>query len=314
MLTERNLGIIVHIELDPNNRSHLKGRYKETLLVAAAHDANMQIYSIAWGVKNSIKRAITMLFPLLHHGTCIWYIKKNLIARYSSRNVIFLFKSAAFAYRVSEFQQMMRQIRTIWPTVVSYLECAGPSTWSQANFVGNRYNIMANNIAESLNSVFRQQQSFPITSFVQHITTLMQQWFFKRRNASTNCHTAMTSKMKGELRQSFDVGATLDIRNLDKLVFEVGTGAEICTIDLVASYTELLYPVGMELDWVVPNAISSINILPPNTCIAPGRPPTQRRRSRTAWSTSTRKCGQCGGSGHNMQTCRNSTRRSNTCT
>ncbi|XP_022855598.1 uncharacterized protein LOC111376834 [Olea europaea var. sylvestris] len=162
--------------------------------------------------------------------------------------------------------------------------------------------------------------------------------------------------MERELRQSFDAGAALEIRNLDELVFEVGTGAEMCTIDLVgktclcrefqmrqipcahasravcskgislydlcscyyttecwqASYTELLYPIGMESDWIVPDAISSINILPPNIRIAPGCPPTQCRRSRTEWSTSTRKCGQCGGSGHNRQTCRNSTRRSNT--
>ncbi|XP_022843414.1 uncharacterized protein LOC111366966 [Olea europaea var. sylvestris] len=276
MLTEGNPGTIAHIELDPNNRfyfflafgpsirgfrehirsvicvdgRHLKGWNKGTLLLAAAQDANMQIYPIAWDVvdeetnvswywffmklkdivndsnqpvfvsdkKNSIKRPITMLFPLSHHGACIWHIEKNLIARYSSPNVIFLFKSAALAYRVLEFQQMMRQIRTIRPAVPSYLERDGPSTWSPANFVGNRYNIMTNDIAESLNSVLKRQRSFPITSFIQHITTLMQQWFFEQRNASTNYHTALASKMEGELRQSFDASATLDIQNLDELV------------------------------------------------------------------------------------------------
>ncbi|XP_022852317.1 uncharacterized protein LOC111373945 [Olea europaea var. sylvestris] len=164
--------------------------------------------------------------------------------------------------------------------------------------------------------------------------------------------------MEGELRQSFDAGTTLDIRNLDELIFEVGTGVEMCTVNLVgktcscrefqmrqipcahascaacskgislydfysryyttecwqAFYTELLYPVGMESDWIVPDAISSINILPPNIRIALGHPPTQRRRSRAELCTNTQKCGQCGGFGHNKQTYRNLTWRSNTCT
>ncbi|XP_022841856.1 uncharacterized protein LOC111365532 [Olea europaea var. sylvestris] len=196
MLTEKNPGTIAHIELDSNNRflyfflafgpsKSLKGQYKGTLLVAAAQDANLQIYPLAWSVvdgetnaswywffaklkdviddsnqlvfvsdrKKSIKWAITRLFPLSHHGACIWHIEKNLIARYSSSNVIFLFKRAALAYRVSEFDQFMTHIRTIRPSMASYLERAGISTWSRAHFVGNRYNVMTNNIAESLNSV-----------------------------------------------------------------------------------------------------------------------------------------------------------------
>ncbi|XP_022849788.1 uncharacterized protein LOC111371851 [Olea europaea var. sylvestris] len=167
--------------------SHLKGQYKGILLVTAAQDANLQIYPLAWSVvdgktnvswywlfaklkdvvddsnqlvivsdrKKSIKRAITRLFPFSHHGACIWSIEKNLIARYSSSNVIFLFKRAALAYRVSKFDQFMTQIRTIPPSMASYLERVGISTWSRAHFVSNRYNVMTNNIAESLNSILR---------------------------------------------------------------------------------------------------------------------------------------------------------------
>ncbi|XP_022848771.1 uncharacterized protein LOC111371091 [Olea europaea var. sylvestris] len=215
MLTDKNPRTIAHIELDLNNRflyfflafrpsvrgfreymrpvicvdgSHLKGQYKGTLLVAAAQDANLQIYPLAWSVvdgetnvswywffaklkdvvddsnqlvfvsdrKKSIKRAIMRLFPLSHHGACIWHIEKNLIARYSSSNVIFLFKRAVLAYRVSKFDQFMTQRRTIRPSMASYLERASISTWSRAHFVGNRYNVMTNNIAESLNSVLRR--------------------------------------------------------------------------------------------------------------------------------------------------------------
>ncbi|XP_022842149.1 uncharacterized protein LOC111365876 [Olea europaea var. sylvestris] len=359
MLTENNPGTIAHIELDSNNRflyfflafgpsvcgfreymrpvicvdgSHLKGQYKGTLLLAAAQNANLQIYPLAWSVvdgetnaswywffaklkdviddsnqlvfvsdrKKSIKRAITRLFPLSHHGACIWHIEKNLIARYSSSNVIFLFKRAALAYRVSEFDQFMTQIRTIRPSMASYLERAGISTWSRAHFVGNRYNVMTNNIAESLNSVLRRQRSFPITSLIENITSLMQRWFYERKSASTKCSTTVTSKIDDELRKSFDAGATLPVRNLDELVFEVGIATELCTVDLIeywrAAYNEVPHPVGRESDWVVSQSIRSIEVLPPNIRRAPGRPPTQRQRSRTERSTLRRKCGRCGGS------------------
>ncbi|XP_022866127.1 uncharacterized protein LOC111385938, partial [Olea europaea var. sylvestris] len=265
--------------------SHLKGQYKGTLLVAAAQDANLQIYPLAWSVvdretnaswywffaklkdvindsnqlvfvsdrKKSIKQAITRLFPLSHHGACIWHIEKNLIARYNSSNVIFLFKRAALAYHVSEFDQFMTQIRTIRPSMASYLERAGISTWSRAHFVGNRYNVMTNNIAESLNSVLRRQRSFSITSLIEDIMSLMQRWFYERKSASTKCSTTVTPKIDDELRKSFDVGATLPVRNLDELVFEVGIATELCTVDLIeywrAAYNEVIHPVGRESDW-----------------------------------------------------------------
>ncbi|XP_022856746.1 uncharacterized protein LOC111377846 [Olea europaea var. sylvestris] len=322
--------------------SHLKGQYKGTLLVAATQDANLQIYPLAWSVvdgetnaswywffaklkdviddsnqlvfvsdrKKSIKRAITRLFPLSHHGACIWHIEKNLIARYSSSNVIFLFKRAALAYRVSEFDQFMTQIRTIRPSMASYLERAGISTLSRAHCVGNRYNVMTNNIAESLNSVLRQQRSFPITSLIENITSLMQRWFYKRKSASTKCSTTVTPKIDDELRKSFDAGATLPMRQIPcSHASRAACAKEKSLYDLCSSYytteywraayNEVLHPIGRESDWVVPQSIRSVEILPLNIRRAPGRPPTQRQRSRTERSTLRRKCGRCGGSGHN---------------
>ncbi|XP_022852007.1 uncharacterized protein LOC111373675 [Olea europaea var. sylvestris] len=262
MLTEKNPGTIAHIELDSNNRflyfflafgpsvrdfreymrpiicvdgSYLKGQYKGTLLVAAlkdvVDDSNQLVFML--DRKKSIKRAITRLFPLSHHSTCIWHIEKNLIARYSSSNVIFLFKRATLAYRVSEFDQFMTQIRTIRPSMASYLERAGISTWSQAHFVGNQYNVMTNNITESLNSVLRRHKSFPIISLIENITSLIKRWFYERKSASTKCSTTVTPKIDDELRKSFDAGATLPVRNLDELVFEIGIATELCTTDLI---------------------------------------------------------------------------------
>lgn len=124
----------------------------------------------------------------------------------------------------------------------------------------------------------------------------------------------MTPKIDDELRKSFDAGATLQVRNLDEFVFEVGVATELCIINLIgntcpcrefqmrqiscshasratsskgkslydlcspyyttecwrAAYNEVLHPVGRGLDWVVPQSIPSVEVLPLNIHRAPG--------------------------------------------
>ncbi|XP_022883396.1 uncharacterized protein LOC111400202 [Olea europaea var. sylvestris] len=176
--------------------------------------------------------------------------------------------------------------------MASYLERAGISTWSRANFVGNRYNIMTNNIAESLNSVLRQQRSFSITSLVENITSLMQRWFYERKRESTKCSTTMTPKIDEELRKSFDAGATLPMRQIPcSHASRAACAKEKSLYDLYSpyytiecwrtAYNEVLHPIGQESDGVVPRSIHSIEVLPPSIRRVPGRPPTQRQRSIT---------------------------------
>ncbi|XP_022861665.1 uncharacterized protein LOC111382036 [Olea europaea var. sylvestris] len=225
------------------DESHLKGQYKETLLVAATQDANLQMYPPAWSVVDGETNAswywfFVKLKDVIDNSNqlCLHLAyRENLIAKYSSSNVIFLFKWAVPAYRISKFDLLMTEIRTIRPSMTSYLERAGISTWSWANFVGNRYNIMTNNIAESLNSVLRRQQSFPITSLVENITSSIQRWFYERKSASTKYSTTVTPKIDDELRKSFNASATLLVRNLDELFFKVGVATELCTINLIGN-------------------------------------------------------------------------------
>ncbi|XP_022854522.1 uncharacterized protein LOC111375843 [Olea europaea var. sylvestris] len=71
------------------------------------------------------------------------------------------------------------------------------------------------------------------------------------------------------------------------------------------AYSEAIYPLTREVDWIVPNEISSTPILPPSVRRPPGRPPTRRHRSRHESTTRLRKCTRCGKVGHNRTTCSN---------
>ncbi|XP_022880845.1 uncharacterized protein LOC111398125 [Olea europaea var. sylvestris] len=71
------------------------------------------------------------------------------------------------------------------------------------------------------------------------------------------------------------------------------------------AYSEAIYPVGREVDWVVPSLITFAPILPPLVRRPPGRPPTRRKHSRHESARSSRKCTRCGRLGHNRSTCSN---------
>ncbi|XP_022897469.1 uncharacterized protein LOC111411141 [Olea europaea var. sylvestris] len=71
------------------------------------------------------------------------------------------------------------------------------------------------------------------------------------------------------------------------------------------AYSETIYPVGLEADWVVPSLITFTPILPPLVRCPSGRPPTRRKHSRHESIWSSRKCTHCGRLGHNRSTCSN---------
>ncbi|XP_022883905.1 uncharacterized protein LOC111400751 [Olea europaea var. sylvestris] len=71
------------------------------------------------------------------------------------------------------------------------------------------------------------------------------------------------------------------------------------------AYSETIYPVPREVDWVVPSLITCTPIFPPLVRRPPGRPPIRRKRSRYEYAWSTRKCTRCGRVGHNRTTCSN---------
>ncbi|XP_022897671.1 uncharacterized protein LOC111411364 [Olea europaea var. sylvestris] len=234
--------------------SHLKGPYKGTLLQATAEDANKQIYPLAWGIvdpetnrswmwflsnlkdligdsdelvfvsdrKNSIENAIAHLFPRAHHRCCVWYMEKNLIQRYDNASSIFLFKRAARTYRTEEFERLMRQLCRVSARAYGYLERAGFPFWSLALFVGQRYNILTNNNAKSLNSMLRHARSLLITCLVEHIRHTMQKWLYERRASATACSTVLSPTMENELRTTFKAGSRLRAHGLTNNLRQVG--------------------------------------------------------------------------------------------
>ncbi|XP_022883769.1 uncharacterized protein LOC111400597 [Olea europaea var. sylvestris] len=181
--------------------------------------------------KKSIDKAITQLFPLSHHGCCIWHLEKNLIQRYSNASAILLFKRAATTYRVEDFERLMGQILRVSARAHGYLERADYSFWSRALFIGHRYNIMSNNNVESLNSMLKEAGSLSITCLVEHIWSTMQKWFYERKKNAIECSTVLTPRMENELRMTFESGTRLRAHLLTNNLTQVGISNNVDIVD-----------------------------------------------------------------------------------
>ena len=71
---------------------------------------------------------------------------------------------------------------------------------------------------------------------------------------------------------------------------------------LRSAYGETINPVGDQSDWVMPEDLSGLKVLPPNERVSAGRPRTNRRPSQGEQQMQV-ICGRCGQRGHNRRSC-----------
>lgn len=131
----------------------LKSKFRGTLLVATCQDANLQIYPLAFGIvdsendaswtwffsklfqvtgmlegfvfvsdrKDSIGKAIDIVYPYAHHGCCMWHLQLNIKSNYHRTDILPLFMATAKEYSLINFEKSMANIYRKSPAVGSTL-------------------------------------------------------------------------------------------------------------------------------------------------------------------------------------------------
>ena len=166
--------------------THLHGKYEGVLLSAVAQDTENHIYPIAYCVAdkendaswtfffeklkeivvdepdlcfisdrhNSIASSIAKIFSHAHHGFCMRHLGENLRKNHQCGDSLYLYYNAAKAYSINEFNDHFIEFKNNCPEAAFVLEHElGFEKWSRAYFLGNRFNVMTINIAESLNAM-----------------------------------------------------------------------------------------------------------------------------------------------------------------
>ncbi|XP_059277955.1 uncharacterized protein LOC132032321 [Lycium ferocissimum] len=191
----------------------LRSKYEGVLLSAIAQDMKNHIFPVAFCVVDkecdasykyffeqmrsyiedtpelciisdihpSIKKAISIVFPTCHYGFCMRHLGENLRTTFHNGAVVSQFYKAAKAYNIDVFNDHFNQIRDLVPRVAEHLKRAGFHRWSRAFCLGNRYNFMTTNAAESVNSMFNVEREFPITALFDSINRRFTEKFHERR-------------------------------------------------------------------------------------------------------------------------------------
>ncbi|XP_050222389.1 uncharacterized protein LOC126672482 [Mercurialis annua] len=143
----------------------LKSNYGGTLITASTQDGNDRHLSILNGVKK--------VFPEASHAI-----------------------SKGFNYYMKELDAINAGIRP-------YLTDIGFEKWARAYCKANRYSTMTSNIAESLNAAIKATRELPITTLLESLRRLMQEWSYANRNIAICTFTKLTNKAEYELRNHY---------------------------------------------------------------------------------------------------------------
>ncbi|XP_024010321.1 uncharacterized protein LOC112085345 [Eutrema salsugineum] len=132
----------------------------------------------------SIYSGLKKVYPAAGHGACLVHLARNITARFKEIRLPGLMVSAAKAYTVYEFQQIFADLQSVSPGCANYFSDLGLPHWTRAYCIGERYNVMTTNVAESLNKVLKECREFPLILMLEAIWMSLISWFVRRKAAS----------------------------------------------------------------------------------------------------------------------------------
>ncbi|XP_010430821.1 PREDICTED: uncharacterized protein LOC104772953 [Camelina sativa] len=133
----------------------------------------------------SLIKAIANVYPLAHHGFCIWHLSQNMkgYARNVNKDVVaWRFMECSRFYTVAEFNIAYASFTTRYPSAAKYLEeSTQKERWARCVFPGDRYNLDTSNCVESLNSVFKDARRYSLIPMLDAILKKFSEWFNEHR-------------------------------------------------------------------------------------------------------------------------------------
>ena len=150
------------------------------------------------------------VYPMTQHGACYYHVMMNMKNCFKSATSLGVFKDAAEAYCLEEFEKHFSDMSQKYPKVAQYLEKDVKfEKWSRAHFKGNRYEVMTTNIVETLNNMMLKARDYLITTMIDFVFFTTGQWFFTQRRELVSVTTPITPKREVILRGRFDEASSL---------------------------------------------------------------------------------------------------------
>lgn len=92
-----------------------------------------------------------------------------------------------------------------------------------SHFVGDRYNVMTTNVAESWNIVLVEAREFLLIFMLEYIHTIIMRWFPTRRGKVMVYKCSVTLRIRSILEDNFEQSHSLTVKPIGPDEFQVTT-------------------------------------------------------------------------------------------
>ncbi|XP_050234423.1 uncharacterized protein LOC126682721 [Mercurialis annua] len=225
----------------------LTSAYGGMLLTACAQDGNGKIFPLAFSVVDSenddswewfmrrirdafkmrsdmcivsdrhesIKNAAIAVFPEASHVLCTFHLFNNVKRNFkkSSKPLREAFYGAAKAYTTEAFDYYMKQLDGMCRGLKTYLEAVKYKKWARAHCENNRHKVMTTNIAESMNSRIKAGKDLPITTLLEYLRKMVQEWSYANRHLARSTFTNLSKRAEDILNDNYIQSLKLVVSN-----------------------------------------------------------------------------------------------------
>lgn len=231
--------------------THLKGKYKGVMFVAATKDGNEQIVPLAFGIGDkendlswtwflrqlrktfgcppnllivsdqhkNIKNAMEVVYPGIPHGICAYHLQKNITGH--GKHIVAIFQKAANSYRTQDLENHMKDILVASKTAHKKLVDADVTRWSRSYCSVRRYFFLTSNAAECLNGRLCWARILPICTLLECVRTIIGHWFTERRADALSRSDELTEWAVKKLDNSAFFGDTMSVEPISAMKFKV---------------------------------------------------------------------------------------------
>ncbi|XP_060970004.1 uncharacterized protein LOC115713798 [Cannabis sativa] len=244
-----------------------KGRFKGTLLIANAQNANRHIVPLAFAIVDSendeswqwffqklqesygerdgqciifdryesIAKAAKENFPNLMHGVCCYHLFKNIKSKFRKRGneLKNAFNGASRAYTETEFEEFMRDLDSIDERIKPYLfDEVSIGKWTRIYNSNKRYAIMTNNIAESVNAAIKEIRELPVVKLIECLNSLVQKWYWNNKNRALGIFTNLAKISEETLLQQRKMSLKYKVETSNLIIYLVHDVKKSYVVDM----------------------------------------------------------------------------------
>ncbi|XP_077230123.1 uncharacterized protein LOC143863321 [Tasmannia lanceolata] len=246
--------------------THLRGKYRGTLLAATAIDGNNGLFPLALAVVEAetyeswvwflhlfrqnfisagrdvitigsdrmkgLPRAVAEALPGSYHFYCIHHLSANFHGKFKSEDLRKLFMNAAYSLREGAFKDAMESIKTMSKSAEKWISEIPKQNWASSYFEGCRYNVLTTNAAESFNALLKGARELPIAALVEQTRWKLSDFFQYRQKAGTNWTTRLTPNAEDWLAEQCILAGAYMAHQCGWTVYEVKSKYHVDEVDL----------------------------------------------------------------------------------